>query len=141
MSDTDTGVEPGTSAEADGDDDIEPGFAAPPERQAALDAPRTKGMGPLGWLRWGWRQLTTMRTALILLFLTALGAVPGSILPQRGQAPEKVAQYYADHKTLAPWLDKFSLFDAFGAPWFAAIYILLFVSLAGCVIPRAVKHY
>ena len=131
MSDTD--VEP--------DAGIEPGIAAPPERQAAQDVPRPKGMGPIGWLRWAWRQLTTMRTALILLFLTALGAVPGSILPQRGQAPEKVAQYYVDHKTLAPWLDKFSLFDVFGAPWFAAIYILLFVSLAGCVIPRAVKHY
>ncbi|MFG1998805.1 cytochrome c biogenesis protein ResB [Spirillospora sp. NPDC048911] len=123
------------------DTDIEPGVAAPPERQAAEEVPRPKGLGPIGWLRWAWRQLTTMRTALILLFLVALGAVPGSILPQRAQSPEKVDQYFVDHTSLAPWLDRFSLFDVFGAPWFAAIYILLFVSLAGCVIPRAFKHY
>ncbi|WP_285697694.1 cytochrome c biogenesis protein ResB [Actinomadura sp. NBRC 104412] len=95
----------------------------------------------MGWLRWGWRQLTTMRTALILLFLVALGAVPGSVLPQRGQAPERVAEYFEKHATLAPWFDRLSLFDVFAAPWFAAIYILLFVSLAGCVIPRAFQHY
>ncbi|KAB2350740.1 cytochrome c biogenesis protein ResB [Actinomadura rudentiformis] len=129
MNDTDSATE------------IEPGVAAPPERQAAEETPRPKGLGPIGWLRWFWRQLTTMRTALILLFLVALGAVPGSILPQRPQAPEKVDQYFTDHASLAPWLDRFSLFDVFGAPWFAAIYILLFVSLAGCVIPRAFKHY
>ncbi|MEU5876830.1 cytochrome c biogenesis protein ResB [Spirillospora sp. NPDC047279] len=123
------------------DTDIEPGTAAPPERQAAEEVPRPRGIGPLGWLRWAWRQLTTMRTALILLFLVALGAVPGSILPQRGQAPEKVDQYFKDHTVLAPWFDRLSLFDVFAAPWFAAIYILLFVSLAGCVIPRAFKHY
>jgi cytochrome c biogenesis protein len=98
-------------------------------------------MGLFGWLRWGWRQLTSMRTALILLFLVAVAAVPGSVLPQRGVHPENVALYFQDHKTLAPWLDRFSLFDVFAAPWFAAIYILLFVSLAGCVIPRLWKHY
>ncbi|WP_433474830.1 cytochrome c biogenesis protein ResB [Spirillospora sp. CA-142024] len=119
----------------------ESGTEAPAARQAPEEVPRPSGIGPLGWLRWGWRQLTTMRTALILLFLVALGAVPGSILPQRGQAPEKVAAYLDEHKTLGPWLDKLSMFDVFAAPWFAAIYILLFVSLAGCVVPRAVKHY
>ncbi|XVQ11904.1 cytochrome c biogenesis protein ResB [Spirillospora sp. CA-255316] len=113
----------------------------PAERRPPEEAPRPKGLGPIGWARWGWRQLTTMRTALILLFLVALGAVPGSILPQRGQAPEKVAEYFDEHATLAPWFDRLSLFDVFAAPWFAAIYILLFVSLAGCVIPRAFQHY
>ena len=33
-------------------------------------------------LRWTWRQLTSMRTALILLFLLALAAIPGSVIPQ-----------------------------------------------------------
>jgi cytochrome c biogenesis protein len=97
-------------------------------------------MGLVGWLRWGWRQLTSMRTALVLLFLVALGAVPGSALPQRGINPEKVTAYFQDHPALAPWLDRFSLFDVFAAPWFAAIYTLLFVSLAGCVIPRTRTH-
>ncbi|WP_067466838.1 cytochrome c biogenesis protein ResB [Actinomadura macra] len=121
--------------------DMESGTQAPSARQAPGEVPRPVGIGLLGWLRWGWRQLTTMRTALILLFLVALGAVPSSLFPQRGQAPEKVAAYFEKHETLAPWLDRLSLFDVFAAPWFAAIYILLFVSLAGCVLPRAVKHY
>lgn len=117
-------------------------------QQAATEAPAApqdpqapRGLGPVGWLRWSWRQLTSMRTALILLFLVALGAVPGSFLPQRGQAPEQVARYLEEHPTLGPWLDRLSLFDVFAAPWFAAIYTLLFVSLAGCVIPRARQHW
>src|SRR3954466_15231891 len=85
---------------------------------------KPKGLGPVGWLRWAWRQLTSMRTALILLFLVALGSVPGSLLPQRSFAPERGAEYLAKHKTLGPWYDRFSLFDVFAAPWFAAIYIL-----------------
>ncbi|GAB3960824.1 cytochrome c biogenesis protein ResB [Actinoallomurus acanthiterrae] len=114
-----------------------------PETQAAPQAPKDRpaGIGLLGWLRWGWRQLTSMRTALVLLFLVALGTVPGSFLPQRGSAPEDVTTFISNHKTLAPWLDKLSLFDVFSAPWFAAIYILLFVSLAGCVLPRTKHHY
>jgi cytochrome c biogenesis protein len=82
-----------------------------------------------------------MRTALILLFLLALASVPGGLLPQRAQAPEKVQSYLTQHKQLGPLLDRFSLFDVFGAPWFAAIYLLLFVSLSGCVIPRAWHHF
>src|SRR4051794_22751048 len=81
--------------------------------------------GVLGWLRWSWRTLTSMRTALVLLFLLALGAVPGSVIPQRGLNPIRVDRYFADHPTLAPILDRFSLFDVFAAPWFAAIYLLL----------------
>ncbi|MGE5136568.1 MAG: cytochrome c biogenesis protein ResB [Gemmatimonadota bacterium] len=91
------------------------------------------------WLRWGWRQLTSMRTALILLFLLALGSVPGSMLPQQGLDPVAVQQYYAAHPGLAPLLGRLSLFNVFGAPWFAAIYLLLFISLAGCVIPRTFR--
>ena len=92
-----------------------------------------------GWLRWGWRQLTSMRTALILLFLLALGSIPGSVLPQQGSDPGAVQQYYASHPTLAPWLNHLGLFNVFAAPWFAAIYLLLFASLVGCVVPRAFR--
>jgi cytochrome c biogenesis protein len=90
----------------------------------------------IGWLRWGWRQLTSMRTALVLLFLLAVASVPGSVLPQRGIDPSAVTSYYTAHPALAPVLARLSLFSVFAAPWFAAIYILLFVSLAGCVLPR-----
>jgi cytochrome c biogenesis protein len=92
-----------------------------------------------GWLRWGWRQLTSMRTALILLFLLALGSIPGSILPQEGTDPASVQQYYTSHPGLAPWLNHFGLFNVFAAPWFAAIYLLLFASLVGCVVPRTFR--
>ncbi len=83
-----------------------------------------------------WRQLTSMRTALVLFFLLALAAVPGSLLPQRGLNAGKVAEFYRAHPALAPVLGRLSLFDVFAAPWFAAIYLALFVSLAGCVLPR-----
>ena len=92
-----------------------------------------------GWGRWAWRQLTSMRTALILLFLLALGSVPGSILPQEGSDPASVTQYFTSHPALAPWLNRLGLFNVFAAPWFAAIYILLFASLVGCVVPRTFK--
>jgi len=92
--------------------------------------------GILDWLRWGWRQLTSMRTALILLFLLAAGSVPGSLLPQDGTNPEGVQQYYVSHPLLARVLGDVSLFNVFGAPWYAAIYLLLFISLVGCVLPR-----
>ena len=92
-----------------------------------------------GWLRWGWRQLTSMRTALILLFLLALGSIPGSVLPQEGTDPASVQQYYTSHPGLAPWLNHFGLFNVFAAPWFAAIYLLLFASLVGCVVPRTLR--
>src|SRR5947209_11306949 len=81
-----------------------------------------------------------MRTALLLLSLLALGAIPGTLLPQRGLNPVKVAQFYSDHPSLAPLFDKLSLFDVFAAPWFAAIYLLLFVSLIGCLVPRIRLH-
>ncbi len=93
----------------------------------------------MAWARWAWRQLTSMRVALVLLFLLALGSVPGSLLPQQGIDPAAVQQYYDAHKTLAPILNDFGLFNVFAAPWFAAIYLLLFISLAGCVLPRAYR--
>jgi cytochrome c biogenesis protein len=95
---------------------------------------------PLTAARQGWRRLTSMRTALVLLFLLALAAVPGSLLPQRGLNPLQVNGFYRAHPTLAPVLDRLSMFDVFAAPWFGAIYLLLFVSLAGCLVPRLRLH-
>jgi cytochrome c biogenesis protein len=109
------------------------------------DQPRPGRSSPGGafgladWLRWLWRQLTSMRIALILLFLLALASVPGSMLPQQGSNPSGVLQYYTSHPALAPWLNRFGLFNVFAAPWFAAIYLLLFVSLVGCVVPRTFR--
>ena len=91
-------------------------------------------------LLWAWRQLTSMRVALVLLFLLAMASVPGSVFPQRRTDPVAVAGYFSDHPDLAPWLDRLSMFDVFGSPWFGAIYLLLFVSLVGCVVPRSFAH-
>jgi cytochrome c biogenesis protein len=91
------------------------------------------------WLRWGWRQLTSMRSALVLLFLLAVASLPGSVLPQEGVNPAGVQQYYTAHPVLAPVLNTLGLFNVFAAPWFAAVYLLLFTSLAGCVLPRTFR--
>jgi len=92
------------------------------------------------FLRWCWRQLTSMRTALILLLLLGIAAIPGSLFPQRSQNPIQVKQYFIDNPTLATWLDRFSLFSVYSSPWFSAIYLLLFISLIGCVLPRSIGH-
>lgn len=83
-----------------------------------------------------WRGLTSMRTALILLFLLALAALPGAFLPQRTPSPQAVQNFFTEHPTLAPLLDRVGMFDIFGTPWFSAIYLLLFISLIGCLVPR-----
>jgi cytochrome c biogenesis protein len=106
---------------------------------AQPDRPAGTALGLAGWLRWAWRQLTSMRVALVLLFLLALGSVPGSMLPQEGTNPAGVQQYYTAHPALAPLLSHLGLFNVFGAPWFAAIYLLLFASLVGCVVPRTFR--
>lgn len=98
-------------------------------------------LGLVGTLRWLWRQLTSMRTALFLLLMLSVAAVPGSIFPQRSINAQRVTEYLDQHKTTGPWLDRFGFFDVFSSPWFAAIYILLVISLLGCVIPRMRIHY
>ncbi|MFI5780364.1 cytochrome c biogenesis protein ResB [Nocardia sp. NPDC051570] len=92
-------------------------------------------------LRNTWRGLTSMRTALMLLFLLALAAIPGALLPQRSLNAQKVDQYIADRSTLGPWMDRLQLFDVFSSFWFTAIYALLFISLVGCILPRVFDHY
>ncbi|BDU08803.1 cytochrome c biogenesis protein ResB [Nocardia cyriacigeorgica] len=95
----------------------------------------------LAFVRNTWRGLTSMRTALVLLFLLALAAIPGALLPQRELNEGKVAEYIANRPTLGPWMDRVQLFDVFSSSWFTAIYALLFISLVGCILPRAVDHY
>jgi cytochrome c biogenesis protein len=91
-------------------------------------------------LRRGWRRLTSMRTALVLLFLLAVAAIPGSLLPQRASDLTRVNSYLAKHRTAGPVLDRLHMFDVFASPWFAAIYLLLMVSLIGCLVPRWKLH-
>jgi cytochrome c biogenesis protein len=114
-----------------------------PVRSAASPPPAGPSFGRRvsGRLLLWWRRLTAMRTAIVLLFLLALAAVPGSLLPQRSLSQNKVTQYFTAHPTLAPVLDRLYLFDVFSSPWFAAVYLLLFISLIGCVLPRGLEHF
>ncbi|GAA5031722.1 cytochrome c biogenesis protein ResB [Terrabacter aeriphilus] len=102
--------------------------------------PALPQLGPVGLLRWGWRQLTSMRTALFLLLLLSIAAVPGSIFPQRNIDAGRVADYIAQNPTTSPWLDRLGFFDVYASPWFSAVYLLLFVSLVGCIVPRTKVH-
>lgn len=106
---------------------------------AAVESP---DLGFVGWLRWFWRQLTSMRVALLLLLLLAVAAIPGSLLPQRSSDPNGVTVFQQNDPELFKILDAFPIqgFDVYGSVWFSSIYILLFISLIGCVLPR-IKHH
>ncbi|TDL37235.1 cytochrome c biogenesis protein ResB [Arthrobacter nitrophenolicus] len=127
-------VEKKSPAEAGGN---EPG-AKVLEAKAGAALPT---LGPKEMLRWAWTQLTSMRTALFLLLLLAVAAVPGSLFPQRPANPAVVTQYIKDNPDYGKLLDSLQLYDVYSSAWFSAIYLLLFISLIGCVVPRAIAHY
>lgn len=92
-------------------------------------------------LRWAWRQLTSMRTALILLFLLAVASIPGSVIPQSGVDPSGVFAFRESSPELARWYDRLGLFHVYSSVWFSAVYVLLMISLVGCFIPRARQYW
>jgi len=101
----------------------------------------TPRLGFRGWLRWGWRQVTSMRIALILLLMLAVGAIPGSILPQEPREAVRAAQFVEANGWWGQFLEKAGFLDVYGSAWFTAIYVLLFASLIGCIIPRCIAHF
>ena len=108
----------------------EGGGAAP----GASPSPPRFGAGAAA--RFAWTQLTSMRTALVLLFALAVAAIPGSLAPQRNLSPIAVSDFIKQHPVLGPLYDRVGLFNVFTSPWFSAVYLLLFLSLVGCIIPR-----
>ena len=120
-----------------------PGHPTHTQGDAARPSGRAAGPRLVGTLRWRWRQLTSMRTALfLLLLLLAIAAVPGSICPQRGIDAARVADLpRAAPAAVGPWLDRLGFFDVYASPWFSAIYLLLFISLVGCIVPRSRIHW
>lgn len=115
--------------------------AGPPADPSVRPPTRPPALSARELARWAWRQLTSMRVALMLLFLLALAAIPGSIIPQRSVNPLEVTEFAERNPELARWYDRFGLFDVFSAPWFAAIYLALMVSLVGCILPRSLDHW
>src|SRR5213595_2776999 len=91
---------------------------APVEDQS----PQLPKMGVIGWIRWFWRQLTSMRVALILLFLLSLGAIPGSLIPQNSVDELKVQTFKDAHTLVTPIYEKLQFFDVYSSVWFSAIY-------------------
>ncbi|WP_133905700.1 cytochrome c biogenesis protein ResB [Actinophytocola oryzae] len=81
-----------------------------------------------------------MRTALVLLFLLALAALPGALLPQRSLNFQKVDEYVASHGWWGRLLDRLEFFNVYGSVWFSAVYLLLFISLVGCLLPRTLEY-
>ena len=107
-----------------------------------LDEPiRGPKLGPFEFLRWTWRLLTSMRTAIVLLILVAVAAIPGSMVPQRLADPNGVATIRDSNPGLYNFYESLQLFDVFTSVWFSAIYLLLFVSLIGCILPRIRHHW
>ena len=94
----------------------------------------------IAFLRNTWRGLTSMRTALILLFLLALAAMPGALLPQRDLNAIKVDDFIAANGWWGRLLDRLGFFDVYASVWFSAIYLLLFISLVGCLTPRTFEY-
>ena len=97
-------------------------------------------LGPFEFLRWGWRVLTSMRTAIVLLIMLAVAAIPGSLVPQRSSDPNGVSAILSNDPDLYRFYDSLQLFTVFTSVWFSAIYLLLFISLIGCLIPRTTHH-
>lgn len=95
----------------------------------------------IAFLRNTWRGLTSMRTALTLLFLLALAAMPGALLPQLSLNAAKVDEYVAQRGWWGQLLLKLGFFEVYATPWFAAIYLLLFTSLVGCLLPRTFEYF
>ncbi|GAB2871939.1 cytochrome c biogenesis protein ResB [Nocardioides pacificus] len=107
--------------------------AAPERRPGELNAVE------LG--RWAWRQLTSMRTALVLLFLLAVAAIPGSVIPQEDVDSLATSRWQDAHPKLTPIYDRLGLFSVYDSVWFSAIYILLMISLVGCILPRTLVYW
>ena len=106
----------------------------PPQKSKAAHDAAPLGAG--GMLRFAWTQLTSMRTALVLLFALAVVAIPGSLVPQRPINPIRVSDFKAANPTLGDLYERLGLFDVYASPWFAAVYLLLVTSLVGCILPR-----
>lgn len=90
-------------------------------------------------LRFAWRRLRRMSTALALLFAVAAAAIMGTFVPQDGISPA-VGDWRSGAAGpgvgVARVMDALDLFGIFSSWWFLVLVVLLFTSLTGCLIPR-----
>ena len=85
--------------ESDASDPLRPADHADGDGDRGITQPQ---LGLVGWMRWGWRQLTSMRTALVLLLLLAIAAIPGSIVIGEAVAPAHRASSTASTTASSP---------------------------------------
>jgi cytochrome c biogenesis protein len=111
------------------------------ERDARRDARRPGELTAREMARWVWRQVTSMRTALVLLLLLALAAIPGSVIPQSDVDSLKTSRWQDAHPKLTPVYERLDLFSVYDSPWFSAVYLLLMLSLVGCIVPRTFVYW
>lgn len=104
-----------------------------------MSAKARRSVAELG--RWAWGQLTSMRTALLLLFVLALATIPGSIIPQESVSPITVLDFKREHPFWDSIFEPLGMYHVYTSPGFSAIYLLLFVSLIGCIVPRIAKYW
>ena len=136
-----------TNGDSASDNSMTEGDATRPNdhMDAPAPAPQSKVQQPrltlAGYARFFWRQLTSMRTALFLLLLLAVAAIPGSLVPQITSDPNGVIAYRTNYPDTAAVLDFFQVFNTYTSVWFSSIYLLLFISLIGCVLPRTKHHF
>ena len=96
----------------------------------------SRRLGAVGWARWAWRSADAH----------AHSAVPvAAAVDRRGAGLDLAAAQHRcrpgrglprEPPDTGPWLDRLGFFDVYSSPWFSAIYLLLFVSLVGCIVPR-----
>lgn len=88
----------------------------------------------------GWRVLTRMKTALVILGILALLTLVATVIPQQPNVPDTVADWRAGVAgpgvVVSQLIDLFGLYDTYGSPAFLALLLLLFLSLTACLIPR-----
>jgi len=101
----------------------------------------TFSLTPVELARFFWRQLTSMRTALILLLLLVIMSIPGSVLPQQNTDAFGVSQWIENSPELGSILLALGFFNVFSSLWFSGTYLLLLISLVGCIVPRSFQHY
>ena len=101
--------------------------------------PRPRGLPPHTWV---YRQLTSMRVALLLLGALALLTLAGTLLAQAPATVKGDPQAYAEwldsvRSKYGGWtgiLDTLGLFSVFSTIWFKGILVLLSASLISCTV-------
>src|SRR5699024_5069169 len=82
-----------------------------------------------------------MRTALMLLLLLAVAAVPGSLFPQRRVGADIVEPWIDDNPPIGPYLDRRDMVDVYASACYSAITLSRFVTLVGCLWHRGNQHF